>query len=417
VTPHQPVRIAYVFARALPARDTDTQQVVKTIDSLARAGAAVDLVVPPAASGGDAVTLEHDLRTFYSARGPFGLCVIPGLRAGELCLPSALRALLVRALPGTGSGPIELARPIHGVVGSAFARQRGYDLVYTRSRAAVLTCIALGQPVVFETYRRLGHETPAFVRALGIAARHDRLLGVITHSNTALRSFVDASFPAARAAAIVNGHDPADWQCRPSKPEARARLGFARDRALVVYTGHVGPRKGMPMLLDVAQRVPDVDFVVVGGNPEEVDVLEHDARARGLANLRCIGFRPSHELPPFLLAADVLFIPPTAAPLEQHGRTVLPMKIFSYLAAERPILAGRLPDVAEVLVDGQNARLVTPDAPDEAARALRTLLADPELCQRLSEGARRSAAGLTWENRGRRLLTQLDLWRAPSSLE
>jgi glycosyltransferase involved in cell wall biosynthesis len=412
MTPQQrPVRIAYVFARALPARDTDTQQVVKTIDSLARAGAAVDLFVPPAASGSDPVTLERDVRTFYSARGPFRLCVIPGLRAGELRLPGALRALLVQALPGVGSGPIEIARPIHGVVASAVAWQRGYDVVYTRSRAAVLTCIALGQPVVFETYRRLGHETPGFVRTLGVAARRGRLLGVITHSNTALRSFVDASFPAARAAAIVNGHDPADWQCRPSKVEARARLGFARDRPLVAYTGHVGPRKGMPMLLDVAQRVPEVDFVVVGGNPEEVEVLERDARTRGLANLRCVGFRPAHELPSFLLAADVLFIPPTAAPLEQHGRTVLPMKVFSYLAAGRPILAGRLPDVAEVLIDGENARLVTPDAPDDAARALRTLLADSELCKRLSAAARRSAAELTWENRAHRLLTQLERWR------
>lgn len=406
------VRIAYVFPRPLPSRDTDTQQVVKTIDALARAGAAVDLVAPPSASGGDSATLDRELRAFYGVCGPFGVRVVAGVRTRDL---GSLRALLARAMPGTHFGPIELARPVHGVVGSAFAKQQRYDVVYTRSRTAALTCIALAQPVVFEAYRRLGHEMPSFVRALGAAARRGRLLGVITHSNAALRSFADASFPASRMSTIHNGYDPADWQNRPSKLEARARLGFPPDQRLVAYTGHVGPRKGMPMLLDAAERVPEVAFVVVGGNPDEVKALERDARARGLTNLQCFGFRPARELPPFLLAADVLFIPPTAAPLEQHGRTVLPMKVFSYLAAGRPIIAGRLPDVAEVLVDGDNARLVTPDAPDETARALRALFEDPELCERLSEGARRSAAELTWENRGRRLLAQVERWITPSS--
>jgi glycosyltransferase involved in cell wall biosynthesis len=407
------MRIAYVFPRPLPSRDTDTQQAVKTLDALARAGAAIDMIVPPAANGGDAAALERELRAFYGSDGPYGVRVVAGVRAGDLGWPKPLRALLTRVVPGLQLGPFEPARPVHGVLGSAMAKRWGYDLVFTRSRAAVLACIALRQPVVFEAYRRLGHEMPAFVRALGAAARRGLLLGVITHSNAALRSFADAAFPAERLCAIVNGYDPEDWQCRPSQRQARAQLGFAPERRLVVYTGHVGPRKGMPMLLDTAQRLPDVDFVVVGGNPAEVEVLERDARARGLANLRCFGFRPARELPPFLLAADVLFIPPSAAPLEQHGRTVLPMKVFSYLAAGRPILAGRLPDVAEVLVDGDNARLVTPDAPDETAAALRALFADPELCGRLAGGALRSAAELTWENRGRRVLAQLEQWLLP----
>jgi glycosyltransferase involved in cell wall biosynthesis len=58
---------------------------------------------------------------------------------------------------------------------------------------------------------------------------------------------------------------------------------------------------------------------------------------------------------------------------------------------------------------------VTPDAQDEAAGALRALLSDPALCERLSAGARKSAAELTWENRGRRLLAQLERWATPSA--
>ena len=81
------------------------------------------------------------------------------------------------------------------------------------------------------------------------------------------------------------------------------------------------------------------------------------------------------------------------------------MKIFSYLAAGRPILAPAIADVQEVLVDGENARLVPPDNPAEGARALRALLSDSDLQVRLSRGAsRRRAAEFAWQARAKRIV-------------
>jgi glycosyltransferase involved in cell wall biosynthesis len=97
-------------------------------------------------------------------------------------------------------------------------------------------------------------------------------------------------------------------------------------------------------------------------------------------------------------------IPPTSAPLQRFRRTVLPMKVFMYLAAGRPILAPRLPDVEEVLTDGQTARLVVPDDPAEAANALTHLLADRALQDRLSRNALALAAQYTWTARARRIM-------------
>lgn len=70
------------------------------------------------------------------------------------------------------------------------------------------------------------------------------------------------------------------------------------------------------------------------------------------------------------LPADVLVIPPSADPLQQFGRTVLPLKVFQYLAAGRPIVTGEVPDTAE----------------------------------RRGAAARRDASGLTWSARGEALL-------------
>jgi glycosyltransferase involved in cell wall biosynthesis len=121
-----------------------------------------------------------------------------------------------------------------------------------------------------------------------------------------------------------------------------------------------------------------------------------------LENLRILPRVSPAEVASYLAAADVLIIPPTARPLEQSGRTVLPIKTFTYLAAGRPILAADLPDVSEVL-SPRTAMLVPPDDVTRAASALRQLLGDPTLRDQLSLAAAASAREYSWEARATRV--------------
>jgi glycosyltransferase involved in cell wall biosynthesis len=155
--------------------------------------------------------------------------------------------------------------------------------------------------------------------------------------------------------------------------------------------------------LDVACRLPPVSFLLVGGLPEHIARLKSYADRLGAMNVTFEGHRPVGEVPRYLYAADVLIIPPTKKPLEKFGRTVLPMKLFTYLAAGRPILAPALPDSSELLEHDQNACLVTPDDPDATADTIRGLLADSKRCRSLSAGAARTAKQLTWDARARKI--------------
>jgi glycosyltransferase involved in cell wall biosynthesis len=142
---------------------------------------------------------------------------------------------------------------------------------------------------------------------------------------------------------------------------------------------------------------PDIAFILVGSEGD--GPIEQAARA--LANVRIVAWQAPGALAVWLAAADVLIIPPSRAPLLEHRNCVLPMKLFSYLAARRPILAPRAPDTAELLAAGETAMLVEPDDPGSAAAALDRLLADPALARRLADGAFRLALGLTWDDRAR----------------
>jgi glycosyltransferase involved in cell wall biosynthesis len=132
------------------------------------------------------------------------------------------------------------------------------------------------------------------------------------------------------------------------------------------------------------------------------------ARGRALPNVRFLGYLGGAALTPALQAADLLVIPPSAEPLVRYGTTVLPLKIFPYLAAGRPLVVGDVADTAELLSDDQTCVRVPPDRLDSFIAAVRSLAADPARRARLGSAARALAEGLTWDARARQILAWLD---------
>src|ERR1700743_559062 len=98
-----------------------------------------------------------------------------------------------------------------------------------------------------------------------------------------------------------------------------------------------------------------------------------------MENVPIVPFQPPEKLSDYIFAADLLLIPPSWAPLAKYGSTVLPLKLFFYLAAGRSILAGKTPDVMEVLRHGDNAILCKPDDVPALVDGIGTVLNDDAL--------------------------------------
>jgi glycosyltransferase involved in cell wall biosynthesis len=192
--------------------------------------------------------------------------------------------------------------------------------------------------------------------------------------------------------------------------DARIWLDLPIDVPLVVYTGHAGPEKGIEALVEMAARLPRAHVVIVGVDPgtSQSQWLEQLAERAGAKNILLRPRVRAADVAPYLYAADCLVIPPTDEPLRRFGRTVLPMKVFTYLAAGRPIVAPRLPDIQEVLTDGVSAVLVPPDV-DNAAAELGKLLTDRGRQERLAANALAQSARYTWGARASRIVQFLRL--------
>ena len=166
--------------------------------------------------------------------------------------------------------------------------------------------------------------------------------------------------------------------------DLRARHDIAGTLAL--YVGNLEPYQGMSLLLDAmaAPAAAAVTLVVVGGSPADISRHRERAAALGLAGrVHFAGPRPVRELGGYLAQADILVSPRTL------GENT-PMKIYSYLASGRSVLATDIGSHTQAL-DATCAVLVPPD-PASLAAGLRLLAGDEQLRERLGRaGAARAA--------------------------
>ncbi len=191
-----------------------------------------------------------------------------------------------------------------------------------------------------------------------------------------------------------DAYDPALFAELPSKAAARAELELDPDRPVVVYTGGLLAWKGVDVLIEAARELPDVQVLIAGGMPADVERAR--LQAAGLDNVRIDGFQPPARVPLYLAAADVGVLPNRSKP-EISAKYTSPLKAFEYMAAGLPIVASQLSSLVEVLGRREGVVYVTADDPFALVRGVEESL----------NGACEASLGVqeaTWEQRAVRLL-------------
>ena len=175
-------------------------------------------------------------------------------------------------------------------------------------------------------------------------------------------------------------------------------------RAVVGYSGHLYPWKGVDLLLDALAELPGVDGIVVGGHPGEADLTRLQRRANELGlgpRVTFTGMVRPREVTARLEPADVLVLPnPATAASERYTS---PLKLFEYLAMGRPIVASDLPAFREVVRHRENALLFDAGSAPALAAALRAVIGDPELARSMARRAFETALDYSWDARAARL--------------
>jgi glycosyltransferase involved in cell wall biosynthesis len=153
----------------------------------------------------------------------------------------------------------------------------------------------------------------------------------------------------------------------------RQQLQLADGTPMVLYTGTFEHYQGLDLLFDAMPAVvkarPDVRFVMMGGEPQQVEAARARVAATGVASsVLFTGQRPASEVPAYLDAADVLVSPRSTG-------TNTPLKLYQYLRSGRPIVATRLLTHTQVLDD--DTSILTEPTPSAYAQGIIDAVNDP----------------------------------------
>jgi glycosyltransferase involved in cell wall biosynthesis len=372
------MRIALVEPGNLPAQTANSIQRMKMAQALVAVGHQVRVFAP----GRDPHIAWADFARHYGLQHSFELewlPNVPALRRYDFAVKVLTRARAWRA-----------------------------ELLYTRSPQAATWAAFNGLPAVFELHDiPMGAMGPWLLRRFLRAPGASRL--VANTQFLANKLAADYTLPARDGFLLVapNGVDLERYANLPQPSAARAQLGLA-DRFTVGYTGHLYPGRGLDLILDLAGALPELDFLLVGGRPADVEAARQ--QAAHISNITFTGFVPNAELSRYQAAADVLIMPYSRQVAGSSGGDIAPylnpMKMFEYLASARPIVASDLPILREILDDYNAVIVPSQDAP-AWADALRQLANDPARRAALAAAARHTAGQHTWEQRARRLLAGL----------
>jgi glycosyltransferase involved in cell wall biosynthesis len=170
---------------------------------------------------------------------------------------------------------------------------------------------------------------------------------------------------------------------QPEQIEHLQRSLNLEGRLPIVYAGTYEQYQGLDLLRDcaplVAKEFPNVVFIFVGAKNQQAREWTEKAQELGLSeHLRYLDVVSPEESMIYLAYASILASP-------RLNGTTTPLKIYSYLHAQKPIIATNILAHTQVL-SPEMAVLVEPTK-EALAEGIIKILRDPELANRLGKNA------------------------------
>ncbi len=390
------MKVAVIAPTSIPSIKANTLQVMKMTQAISSIGLQVDMIIPdiPGSSHG-ADRRWESLANHYGLQTPFPMTWLPTkmrLRKYDYAWNAVSRARNLEA-----------------------------DVIYTRLPQAAAFAANRNMATIFEIHDRpQGVVGPVLLRLFLRGSGAQKLIVI---SRALAEDLVQGDYlpdDSHRLQVLPDGVDLRRYADLPAPRESREILSaefqkqylekgfaFSPEQFTVGYTGHLYPGRGVSLILDIAARMPEINFLIVGGEQGDVRKLQKDIKDRLLENIILTGFIANAALPKYQAACDVLLMPyqsrVSASSGGDIGRYLSPMKLFEYLASGRAICSSDLPVLHEIL-SPETAVILPPDNVDSWIAAIQKLIENPKLRKELGNNARAAAQKYSWEARAESIL-------------
>ncbi|MEA5571580.1 glycosyltransferase family 4 protein [Calothrix sp. UHCC 0171] len=270
---------------------------------------------------------------------------------------------------------------------------RDYDVIYANTqKALVVGAIASfisRRPLVYHLHDILSPEHFSKTNrtiAITLANRFAKL--IIANSQASKQAFIEAGGKENIIEIAYNGFDSNLYQIsNDESTQIRQELGLD-NKFIIGHFSRLSPWKGQHILIEALAKSPENAVVILVGDAlfgeqEYVEQLHQQVNNLGLENrVKFLGFR--NDIPQLMSACDL--IAHTSIAAEPFGRVIV-----EGMLCGKPVIAAKAGGAIEIVEDGVNGFLVTPNQPQELAVVINQCMQEIEKTQILANNARKSA--------------------------
>jgi glycosyltransferase involved in cell wall biosynthesis len=246
------------------------------------------------------------------------------------------------------------------------------DIVHAHGvRAAWIAALAHRRrpfPLIFTAHNQVERSVAA---RLAVSLLSRRCVKMVAVSQAVAESLIACGASRAKIQIVPNGINQNDFVSVPLRRlEARAAF-FVPETAFVIATAaRFSPEKGLDILIQAARLRQNMTFLMAGNGPLFAALSHHLP-----TNVKLLGRLDDVRL--LLAAADVV-----AVPSRREGQGIAALEA---LASGLPVVASRVGGLAEMLSEGENALLISPNDPEALAAAFSRLQSDTRLRRTLAQ--------------------------------
>jgi glycosyltransferase involved in cell wall biosynthesis len=246
-------------------------------------------------------------------------------------------------------------------------------LVPIARAAGARTVVTEHLPMVERLWKRAAVKSLAF-RGLDVAVTMTRANAHYLRERQGI--------PAARIRVVPNGIRASYGTLAVDRPAVRRDAGLPPTTPLVIHVGNILVHKGLFRLLEAMSEVAGDPWhvAVLGTGPDEARCRRLVAERGISGRVTFLGAGSSASVEQLVAAADLLVLPS-----EIEG---LPYTVLEAMACARPVVAGNVYGLPEVVEDGVTGLLVDARSVPAIAGAVSSLLADPDLRARMGRAGR-----------------------------
>jgi glycosyltransferase involved in cell wall biosynthesis len=285
---------------------------------------------------------------------------------------------------------------------------REYHVIITRSLRVARLANILGLKTIFDSHRPKGTSTSdskADERLEHLVFTHKNTIRIVSTTQNGAKWFKKkyGSFVVNKVIVGRNGANLYDLNNKISLD--------SRYMSHVGYFGQLYLGKGMDIVSGLIKQHPNALFHIAGG-PKKLELSWHK-ELKDFPNARFYGYLNQSRLIELRNSCDILLAPyhpfvTVASGIKIDHSYSSPIKLFEYMASNKPIIASKNPEIMEVFTNEENALLANIDDLGEWSMHLKTLQSNKELQHRLAEKAYVDfKSKYTWEERAKTFLLDL----------